>query len=454
MNRLLLIAAVCTAQVLAAPEQKARVALLTDISSLTSAVREPDDGQSLIRYLLFSNEFDTEALVASSNMRHGQTVRPELIREAIDAYEKVWPNLKKHRADYPTPTSLRQLVAPGQPIAGPKVPVEDSVGEGKDTPASELLIQAADRRDSRPLWVLAWGGTADLAQALWKVRNTRNAAQTEAFVRKLRMHAIYDQDSTGAWIREQFPTLFYVLRNHGVRGMYRGGDRSLVSSDWVETHIRNNHGKLGALYPNYDGGDIWSGKLGRVRGIKEGDTPSYLGLIRNGLNDPERLDLGGWGGRFVRDKANPRLWLDAAEPDAAPEDPDSRMAAVYRWRPAFQSEMAARLDWCVHESNSVNQPPTAAIAGGGVHRLPRGTSIVLDGRKSKDGDGGGLRYEWQVYPHHPGVTVESLGDGRARLVAAHDVSPGSTVSVVLTVFDHGTPSLASYARAAIQIPAR
>ena len=66
-----------------------------------------------------------------------------------------------------------------------------------------------------------------------------------------------------------------ITNVRAMRGMYRGGDVSLVSSRWVETHI-HGHGSLGDLYPDYDGGDIWSRTLGRVRGIKEGDSPSFL----------------------------------------------------------------------------------------------------------------------------------------------------------------------------------
>ena len=82
-----LILAACIA--LATGAERPRVLVLTDISSLTASVREPDDGQSLIRFLLFSNEFDVEGIIASSNMRHGQTVRPELIHQAVDAYAQV-----------------------------------------------------------------------------------------------------------------------------------------------------------------------------------------------------------------------------------------------------------------------------------------------------------------------------------------------------------------------------
>ena len=37
-----------------------RLVVLTDISSLKVGVAEPDDGQSLIRLMLYANEFDIE----------------------------------------------------------------------------------------------------------------------------------------------------------------------------------------------------------------------------------------------------------------------------------------------------------------------------------------------------------------------------------------------------------
>ncbi len=57
---------------------------------------------------------------------------------------------------------------------------------------------------------------------------------------------------------QQFPDQFYILskaaekhdmREGAYRGMYLGGDESLTSADWVDAHVRKEHGPLGALYP-------------------------------------------------------------------------------------------------------------------------------------------------------------------------------------------------------------
>src|SRR5262249_6420212 len=82
-------------------------------------------------------------------------------------------------------------------------------------------------------------------------------------------------------------------------------------------------------------------KLGRVRGIKEGDTPSFLWLIPNGLSDPERPWLGSWGGRFGGEG---RRLTDVADLDLPTSgDPDPRMSSVYRFRPAYQADSAPRM---------------------------------------------------------------------------------------------------------------
>ena len=116
---------------------------------------------SLVRFLLYSNQFDVEGLVATTSTWMKARVRPDVILSVLDAYEKVQPNLLKHAPGFPTAAALRAVVAPGQPAYG-----MEAVGDDKTSPGAELILRAAERADPRPLWVLAWGGTNTLAQAL------------------------------------------------------------------------------------------------------------------------------------------------------------------------------------------------------------------------------------------------------------------------------------------------
>ena len=165
------------------------------------------------------------------------------------------------------------------------------------------MIEAADHDDDRPLWVSVWGGANTLAQALWDVRESRTEADLKRFVKKLRVYTISDQDDAGRWLRTEFPDLFYIVSpstqdwREYWRATWTGiaGDRhyktgpfhhfELVDNPWLEENVIENHGPLGALYP-------------KLEYIMEGDTPSFLGLIDNGLGWHVSPAYGGWGGRY------------------------------------------------------------------------------------------------------------------------------------------------------------
>lgn len=162
-----------------------RVFVLTDIGL------DPDDSESLVRFLLYSNQFDVEGLAAVTSTWLRDKVHPELIEERVKAYGEVRPNLVKHAPGYPTEPYLQDRVASGLPLYG-----LEGVGQGKDSAASDLLIAAVDRADSRPVWVVDWGGANVLAQALWKVRESRPPQQVDAFVARLRAQRLQDYPAT------------------------------------------------------------------------------------------------------------------------------------------------------------------------------------------------------------------------------------------------------------------
>ena len=269
---------------------------------------------------------------------------------------------------------------------------------------------------------------------------------------RLRVHAIGDQDSTGPWIREQFPGLFTITQRRAYRGMYRGGDTApgLVRSG-SRTNI-HGHGPLGDLYPDYNGGDIWSATLGQVRGIKEGDTPSFLSLVPNGLGDLERPRLGSWGGRF---EGEGNRLTDVPDTDLDTSgDPDPRMSSVYRWRPAFQADFAARLDWCVKPYAEANHPPVVRIAGERERKAKAGDVVALDAGGTTDPDGDGLDFAWGVYPAIPDVAAQGRhrgpGHAEARVVVAPELA-GETIPILLSVTDRGRPRLTRYGRVLIKV---
>jgi CubicO group peptidase (beta-lactamase class C family) len=475
--------------------ERPRVIVMTDIAN------EPDDQMSLVRFLLYSNQWDVEGLVATTSTWLRDRVRPDVVHSVLDAYEKVQPNLLKHAPGFPTAAALRALVVPGQPGYGMA-----AVGEGKDSAGAELILRAAGKEDPRPLWVLAWGGANTLAQALSTARARRTPAELHALVAKLRVYAISDQDDAGAWLRREFPGLGYVAHAStqngeeyylatwtGISGdvFYRnapGADFTTFTDEWVNANVRAK-GPLGALYPH-------------PCCIHEGDTPSFLGLIDNGLASAMSPAFGGWGGRYVwrqpHGETRP-FWTQGG--DSYPGNDSSRdtvtgtdgkaytsdPATIWRWRTAFQNDFAARMDWTTRAPAEANHNPRVVVNGRpGTEPLVIdavvGSPVTLDAAGTTDPDGHALRYTWLFYPEAgtgiPGQPVrvreprpEGTGAGEPppplgmppqpppRVAIENASSPRATVipkvpgiaHVILAVEDDGQPSLTSYRRVILRM---
>src|SRR5688500_15396037 len=179
---------------------KQRVIVMTDIAN------EPDDQMSMVRFLVYANQFDVEGLIATTSTWMKNRVRPDVIHSLLDAYEQVQPTLNTHQAGFPGAQALRGVVAAGQPGYGMA-----AVGAGKMSAGAALILEVAEKADERPLWVLAWGGTNTLAQALLRARSTRTPQQLRALLSRLRIYSISDQDDAGPWIRREFPALHYIV---------------------------------------------------------------------------------------------------------------------------------------------------------------------------------------------------------------------------------------------------
>jgi hypothetical protein len=435
--------------------EKPRLVILTDIGG------DPDDQQSMIRLMTYSNEFDIEGLIATASGIPGElkvnVVRPDLIREIVQAYGTVRANLVRHAEGYPPLERLLATVKSGNPQRG-----VNAIGVGKDTEGSNWIVSLADRNDPRPLNIAVWGGPTELAQALLRVKAERSEPDRKRFVSKLRVYAIGNQDDSGPWIMENFPDLYYIIGTVDIkevsgrpskgpdrrlavyRGMYLGGDESLTSKEWIETNVKNNHGPLGALYPM----KTWTAPNPHSV-MKEGDTPSWFYFLPRGLNEPEHPEWGGWGGRFRRLRAN--LYNDAT--DTVNGVTDAR-ASVWRWRAAFQNDFAARMDWCVTpDPKAANHAPVAVLEGGSTTVRP-GDRVRLRAAASTDPDGDKLSFRWFVYKEAGSFEGDVALTGHTTAnaeFAAPEVREPRTIHVILEVSDSGTPSLTSYRRAVITV---
>lgn len=313
-----------------------RLAILTDIGG------DPDDQQSMIRLMVYSNQFRIEALIATAAGTRGElknsVTRADLIREIILAYDRVRLGLMLHEKGWPSAETLLDRVKTGN-----KYRERKNTGEGHETEASRYLMERIDAGSAEdPLNISIWGGQTDLAQTLWQVKSSRGEAGLAQFVKKFRVYDINDQDGIADWMRTEFPGMFYILANraHGrdnregtYRGIYLTGDEQLTSREWIEKNVRST-GPLGALYPT----KTWTAP-NRHGCMKEGDTPSWFFFLPAGGNDAQDPSKPGWGGQFVQQ-------ADGWYRDLARTESFDPRTTVSRHRPAFQADFARRMAWC------------------------------------------------------------------------------------------------------------
>lgn len=432
---------------------------------------EIDDECSMVRFLLYANEWDIEGIITSSSQYHWQGHKwagDDWINPYLDAYEKVYDNLKKHDKNYPTPEYLRERTVLGN--------VKSEGDMEEETAGSELIVKVLlDETDKRPVWLQAWGGTNTIARAL-KTIEEKHPEKMEDVANKIRFFFIWEQDNTyqeyirkhwGKYniltiISDQFIVYFY----HWKKYLLEEQQKYLVGS-WMNSNIKNGHGDLCALYKSHDNGDFRS----------EGDSPAYFHVIPTGLRNEEHPDWGGWGGRYVKVREN--TWLDPVEEEGyeypegrwytsnawgrtrlKKEIPNDTMLLNYlepswRWVDVLQNDFAARADWCVKSYEDANHAPIVRLKNKLDILAKVGDRINFSADGTKDPDGDKLTYKWWYYKeagsYKGEVAISGSNKIKSSIVVPSDAKKGDTIHIICEVTDNGEPSLTRYQRTVITV---
>ena len=413
---------------------KPRIINMTDLGA------DPDDEQSMVRFLVQSNEYDVEGLIVTTGCWKKSQSNINMLNNILNAYGQVVSNLQVHDPNFPSLEYLQSVSVLGQKGYGMA-----NVGSGKDSPGSELIISAIDKDDPRPVWVCFWGGGNTLAQALWKVQNTRSADELQKFISKIRVYDILGQDHAGTWIAKNFPEIIYI-RATGVYGWQ-------PSDSWLDTHVQS-HGPLGAVYPDRK----WA---------TEGDTPAFLHLFPNGLNNPDKVWQGGWGGRFDRNKKTGIRGMSCMSGEDDQYDPyymygntSAGASDISRWSNGYNNDFQARMDWSIMSDYSeANHHPVAVVNGDETKQVLEvsaepGSTVTLSAAGSSDPDNHSLSYKWFYY-RDPGTFNRTVKiDNRTTAAPAVHVpadAGNKELHIILELRDSGDPGLYAYRRVIINV---
>ncbi|MPR32436.1 nucleoside hydrolase-like domain-containing protein [Salmonirosea aquatica] len=495
---------------------------------VVTADPELDDNNSLIRLLLYSSDLEIEGLVYASSMFHWKgngkgkkwfvpgreytrfgldtcpcpswrwADKERFIHEAVEAYEKVYPNLKIHNPGYPAPAVLKSKIRYGN--------IEFDGDISQDSPGSELIKSLI--LDDKPgqLFITAWGGQSTIARALKSIQEqyqytTEWENMQSKIARKVVLLPSGDQDDTYAtYIQLNWPAIEYrqfrLGPNYGYGAQLRASqdNASYLTPAWMQENV-SSRGPLGTLYRvwgdgkqmvpgdklDYFGLDGFSNEELKRMGYKvwmpvqpkgswlgEGDNHTFMNMLGNGLRAYEAGFYGGWGGRDTGNQAIFNFSMPASGSSA----PDTSAAAMANalstlnqanknatetypnFFPQAQRDFAARLAWSVTGTYAkANHEPVVKIAGPLHIMAVAGDKIRLNGVVS-DPDGNAVSVKWWQFRvgTYPGqVSILNPESLQTEIQIPKDAIGGQTIHLIIEATDQGTPALTRYQRVIVTI---
>lgn len=411
----------------------------------TDAGGDPDDEQSLVRFLLYANEWDVEGIICNRpHARDGENRNTErtglaIVQRLVRAYEQCYPKLVQHDARYPRPDLLLSRTVAGY--------------EDRDD-GVKLVLAAAEADDARPIWFMNWGtdrgsGSSSLKRALDRVLQDRGPAVYAAFKNRWRLSSGDQFGDHTSQVMPPFKIWVDTFRPEldGKRWYHRFSALTATAGTFdLERDVLRGHGPLGSLYP-----------ANTTHRQKEGDSMTFLYLVPTGMNDPMQPTWGSWAGRYGRNPdhaSRPYYW---ANQEDLWQGSTTRDNTLKRWAVHLQHDFKARLDWCVVDYPDANHPPTVRVTGSVQRIAAPGEKVTLDASQSTDPDEAtsGLTFEWMFYPEagsYRGKLPELIDAFTPR---ASFVMPPSnsrdTIHLVVAVTDRGSPPLTRYRRVIVTV---
>ncbi len=465
---------------------------------------ELDDNNSLIRFLLYSTDFDIRGLIYASSQFHwkgdgkgttwwvpgreyariGKTTpmtsyrydwNEHFIDDNVEAYAKVYDNLKRHHASYPTPEYLRSKIREGN--------VAFDGDFSKDTPGSELIKQEMLSPDTSTLFIQAWGGCSTIARALKSVEDIYGSQPywkelKERISRKVILCLSGDQDDTYTRYIKPFWPDIRQLETGGMQVnltffgpmIVPEEDKVYYSPEWTWQNICSK-GIFGERYRVWgDGkqmveGDIFDffglAELGKDellrRGyilwmplqpkgtfISEGDTFCYLNLIDNGLDAWKDQTWGGWTGAKTDLPENIK---DADKPAYV-----RKLMGFPDFTPVVQNGFAARMAWSVTPLyKDANHEPTIE---GPSEITVRPSQKVMVACKVTDPDKDKVTLRWMQFHvggYQGNLLIDKGTTSAPIFTIPADAPPGQEIHAVLEATDNGMPALTHYKRVILKV---